>query len=100
MQAYDSKARERYCHLEAERQTVSHEHGSLLGMQMRQRIPLLGYPNTLIGKLLGSRSRIRVDETYVALKGDFDAYAVFEDEKHLIEYAGFSGSRYMPITTR
>ena len=28
----------------------------------------------------------------MALPGDFDAYAVFEDEKHLTEYAGFSGS--------
>ncbi|MCS2966848.1 hypothetical protein NXW94_14695 [Bacteroides ovatus] len=46
----------------------------------------------MIGEAVGQSVKIRVDETYVALKGDFDAYAVFEDEKHLIEYAGFSGS--------
>lgn len=75
-------------------ETVSHEHGSLLSMpiEAKTHFRFWGYPNTLIGEAVGQSVKIRVDETYVALKGDFDAYAVFEDEKHLIEYAGFSGS--------
>lgn len=46
----------------------------------------------MIGEAVGQSVKIRVDETYVALLRDFDAYAVFEDEKHLTEYVGFSGS--------
>lgn len=73
---------------------VSHEHGSLLSMpiEAKTHFRFWGYPNTLIGEAVGQSVKIRVDETYVALPGDFDAYAVFEDEKHLTEYAGFSGS--------
>ena len=75
-------------------ETVSNEHGSLLSMPIESKthFRFWGYPNTLIGETVGQSVKIRVDETYVALKGDFDAYAVFEDEKHLTEYAGFSGS--------
>ena len=75
-------------------ETVSNEHGSLLSMpiEAKTHFRFWGYPNTLIGEAVGQSIKIRVDETYVALKGDFDAYAVFEDEKHLTEYAGFSGS--------
>lgn len=75
-------------------ETVSNEHGSLLSMpiEAKTHFRFWGYPNTLIGEAVGQSVKIRVDETYVALKGDFDAYAVFEDEKHLTEYAGFSGS--------
>ena len=75
-------------------ETVNHEHGSLLGMPIEPKthFRFWGYPNSLIGQAVGQSVKIRVDETYVALKGDFDAYAVFEDEKHLTEYSGFSGS--------
>lgn len=75
-------------------ETVNHEHGSLLSMPIEPKthFRFWGYPNSLIGQAVGQSVKIRVDETYVALKGDFDAYAVFEDEKHLSEYSGFSGS--------
>ncbi len=75
-------------------ETVSYEHGSLLSMpiEAKTHFRFWGYPNTLIGEAVGQSVKIRVDETYISLKGDFDAYAVFEDEKHLTEYAGFSGS--------
>lgn len=80
--------------LELKDDTVSHEYGSLLSMpiEAKTHFRFWGYPNTLIGEAIGQSVKIRVDETYVALPGDFDAYAVFEDEKHLTEYAGFSGS--------
>ena len=75
-------------------ETVSHEYGSLLSMpiEAKTHFRFWGYPNTLIGEAVGQSVKIRVDETYIELKGDFDAYAVFEDEKHLTKYAGFSGS--------
>lgn len=75
-------------------ETVDHGYGSLLSMpiEAKTHFRFWGYPNTLIGETVGQSVRIRVDETYVALNGDFDAYAVFEDEKHLTEYSGFSGS--------
>ena len=75
-------------------ETVTHEYGSLLSMpiEAKTHFRFWGYPNTLIGEAVGQSVKIRVDETYVALLRDFDAYAVFEDEKHLTEYAGFSGS--------
>ena len=75
-------------------ETVTHEYGSLLSMpiEAKTHFRFWGYPNTLIGEAVGQSVKIRVDETYVALPRDFDAYAVFEDEKHLTEYAGFSGS--------
>lgn len=75
-------------------ETVDHEYGSLLSMpiEAKTHFRFWGYPNTLIGEAVGQSVKIRIDETYVALKGDFDAYAVFEDEKHLTEYSGFSGS--------
>lgn len=75
-------------------ETVDYAHGSLLSMPIdaKTHFRFWGYPNSLIGEAVGQLVKIRVDETYVALPGDFDAYAVFEDEKHLIEYAGFSGS--------
>lgn len=75
-------------------ESVNHEHGSLLSMpiEAKTHFRFWGYPNTLIGESVGLSVKIRVDEMYVALGGDFDAYAVFEDEKHLSEYAGFSGS--------
>ena len=75
-------------------ETVNHEYGSLLSMPIEPKthFRFWGYPNSLIGQAVGQSVKIRVDETYVALKGDFDAYAVFEDEKHLSEYSGFSGS--------
>lgn len=75
-------------------ETVNHVHGSLLSMPIEPKthFRFWGYPNSLIGQAVGQSVKIRVDETYVALKGDFDAYAVFEDEKHLTEYSGFSGS--------
>lgn len=75
-------------------ETVTHEYGSLLSMpiEAKTHFRFWGYPNTLIGEAVGQSVKIRVDETYVALSRDFDAYAVFEDEKHLTEYAGFSGS--------
>ena len=75
-------------------ETVTHEYGSLLSMpiEAKTHFRFWGYPNTLIGEAVGQSVKIRVDETYVALPHDFDAYAVFEDEKHLTEYAGFSGS--------
>lgn len=74
--------------------TVSHEYGSLLSMpiEAKTHFRFWGYPNTLIGEAIGQSVKIRVDETYVGLPGEFDAYAVFEDEKHLTEYTGFSGS--------
>lgn len=80
--------------LELKDDTVSHEYGSLLSMpiEAKTHFRFWGYPNTLIGEAIGQSVKIRVDETYVALSGEFDAYAVFEDEKHLTEYAGFSGS--------
>ncbi|MDE7115177.1 MAG: trypsin-like peptidase domain-containing protein [Muribaculaceae bacterium] len=73
---------------------VNHEYGSLLSMpiEAKTHFRFWGYPNTMIGEAVGQSVKIRIDETYVALKGDFDAYAVFEDEKHLTEYSGFSGS--------
>lgn len=73
---------------------VSHKYGSLLSMpiEAKTHFRFWGYPSTLIGQAAGQSVKIRVDETYKALNGDFDAYAVFEDEKHLTEYAGFSGS--------
>lgn len=75
-------------------ETVDYAHGSLLSMpiEAKTHFRFWGYPNTLIGETVGQSVKIRVDEIYVALPGDFDAYAVFEDEKHLTEYAGFSGS--------
>lgn len=75
-------------------ETVNHEYGSLLSMPIEPKthFRFWGYPNSLIGQAVGQSVKIRIDETYVALKGDFDAYAVFEDEKHLTEYSGFSGS--------
>lgn len=75
-------------------ETVDYAHGSLLSMpiEAKTHFRFWGYPNSLIGEAVGQSVKIRVDETYVALPGDFDAYAVFEDEKHLTEYAGFSGS--------
>ena len=75
-------------------ETVNHEQGSLLSMPIEPKthFRFWGYPNSLIGQAVGQSVKIRIDETYVALKGDFDAYAVFEDEKHLTEYSGFSGS--------
>lgn len=75
-------------------ETVDYAHGSLLSMPIdaKTHFRFWGYPNSLIGETVGQLVKIRVDETYVALPGDFDAYAVFEDEKHLTEYAGFSGS--------
>ena len=75
-------------------ETVNFEHGSLLCMpvEAKTHFRFWGYPNTLIGKDVGQSVKIRVDETYIALKQDFDAYALFEDEKHLTEYTGFSGS--------
>lgn len=75
-------------------ETVTHEYGSLLSMPIEAKtyFRFWGYPNTLIGEAVGQSVKIRVDETYVALLRDFDAYAVFEDEKHLTEYAGFSVS--------
>lgn len=75
-------------------ETVTHKSGSLLSMpiEAKTHFRFWGYPNTLIGEAVGQSVKIRVNETYVALPGDFDAYAVFEDEKHLTEYAGFSGS--------
>lgn len=75
-------------------ETVTREYGSLLSMpiEAKTHFRFWGYPNTLIGEAVGQSVKIRVDETYVALPRDFDAYAVFEDEKHLTEYAGFSGS--------
>ena len=75
-------------------EAVSHEYGSLLNMpiEAKTHFRFWGYPSTLIGQAVGQSVKIRVDETYTALNGDFDAYAVFEDEKHLTEYAGFSGS--------
>lgn len=74
--------------------SANHEYGTLLSMPIEAKTHFCfwGYPNTLIGEAIGQSVRIRVDETYVELKGDFDAYAVFEDEKHLTEYSGFSGS--------
>ena len=74
--------------------TVNHEYGTLLSMPIEPKthFRFWGYPNSLIGQAVGQSVKIRIDETYVALKGDFDAYAVFEDEKHLSEYSGFSGS--------
>lgn len=64
-------------------ETVNHEYGSLLSMPIEPKthFRFWGYPNSLIGQAVGQSVKIRVDETYVALKGDFDAYAVFEDEK-------------------
>ena len=75
-------------------QTVSHQYGSLLSMpiEAKTHFRFWGYPKTLIGEDVGVSVKIRVDEIYAPLRGDFDAYAVFEDEKHLSEYAGFSGS--------
>lgn len=80
--------------LELKDEIVSSKHGSLLSMPIEAKtyFRFWGYPNTLIGEAVGQSVKIRVDETYIALKGDFDAYAVFEDEKHLTEYSGFSGS--------
>lgn len=74
--------------------TVNHQYGSLLSMpiEAKTHFRFWGYPCTLIGEAVGQSIKIRMDETYIALKNDFDAYAVFEDEKHLTEYAGFSGS--------
>lgn len=74
--------------------TINHEYGSLLSMpiEAKSHFRFWGYPHTLIGEAVGQSVKIRVDEIYIALKRDFDAYAVFEDEKHLTEYAGFSGS--------
>ena len=75
-------------------ETVIHSCGSLLSMpiEAKTHFRFWGYPNTVIGKAVGQSVKIRVDETYVALPGDFDAYAVFEDEKHITKYEGFSGS--------
>lgn len=75
-------------------QTVSHQYGSLLSMpiEAKTHFRFWGYPKTLIGEDVGVSVKIRVDEIYAPLRADFDAYAVFEDEKHLLEYAGFSGS--------
>ena len=74
--------------------TINHEYGSLLSMpiEAKTHFRFWGYPNTRIGKAVGQMVKTRVDEIYVALNEDFDAYAVFEDEKHLTEYSGFSGS--------
>lgn len=75
-------------------ETVDYAHGSLLSMpiEAKTHFRFWGYPNSLIGEAVGQSVKIRVDETYVELPDEFDAYAVFEDEKHLTEYAGFSGS--------
>lgn len=74
--------------------TINHEYGSLLSMpiEAKTHFRFWGYPSTLIGETVGQAVKIRVDEIYIALEGDFDAYSVFEDEKHLTEYSGFSGS--------
>lgn len=74
--------------------TINHEYGTLLSMPIEAKTHFCfwGYPSTLIGEAVGQSVKIRVDEIYIALEGDFDAYAVFEDEKHLTEYSGFSGS--------
>lgn len=83
-------------------ETVTREYGSLLSMpiEAKTHFRFWGYPNTLIGEAVGQSVKIRVDETYVALPRDFDAYAVFEDEKHLTEYAGFQAHQFMPIVIR
>ena len=75
-------------------ETLNPKYGSLLCMpiEAKTHFRFWGYPKTLIGEAVGQSVKIRVDETYVALKRDFDAYAVFEDEKNLKEYSGFSGS--------
>ena len=75
-------------------ETINHEYGSLLSMPIESKthFRFWGYPNSLIGQAVGQSVKIRIDEIYVALEGEFDAYAVFEDEKHLTEYSGFSGS--------
>ena len=76
------------------KEEVNHDYCSLLSMpiEAKTHFRFWGYPNTLIGEAVGQSVKIRIDETYVALKGDFDAYALFEDEKCLTEYSGFSGS--------
>ena len=80
--------------LKLKNKAVSYKYGSLLSMpiEAKSHFRFWGYPSTLIGQAVGQSVKIRVDETYIALNGGFDAYAVFEDEKHLTEYAGFSGS--------
>lgn len=80
--------------LKLKNEVVSYKYGSLLSMpiEAKNHFRFWGYPSTLIGQAVGQSVKIRVDETYIALNGGFDAYAVFEDEKHLTEYAGFSGS--------
>ena len=63
-----------------------------LPLQSQLHFSFFGYPDSIIGQYTGLDVKIKINHNYHGLKGDFDAYAVLDDDKSLSIFNGFSGS--------